>query len=147
MTEHQSHDVAAHIQTVVNRYTIAYPAHPARSDDPHYKDFEHYRKTHIDSAVCHFAERRGGDTSECGGGLELHHDHVEFSLQNGIALEFLEIDYPGISNPDEIGAWVESAANLVFFCEKHHRGHGGVHHASASDFEAEHYVRSLISGQ
>lgn len=145
MTEHQPGDVAAHQQGIANRYTIAFPEHPARADDPHYKDFEHYRRTHVDSAVCAFAERRGGDTSECGGGLELHHSHVEFSMQNGVDLALLERDYPGISDPEKVGAWVESAANLVFYCAKHHRGHGGIHHASASDFEAEHYVRGLIS--
>lgn len=136
--------VAAHTQAITNHYTIAFPAHPARENDPHYRDFEKYRKDHIDTAVCHFAERRGGDTSECGGNLELHHSHVEFSMQNGVDLALLERDYPGISNPDEVGAWVESGDNLIFYCEKHHRGHGGVHHASASDFEAEHYIRGLI---
>ena len=76
--------------------------------------------------------------------LELHHSHVEFSLQNGVNLEWLEVDYPGISNPDEVGAWVESPENLQWLCEFHHRGHGGVHVASASDYEAEKYVRNLI---
>ena len=137
--------VDAHSQLVKKTYTIAYPPHPERKEDKHYKDFNHYRKTHVDTAVCHFAERRGGDTAECGGGLELHHAHVEFSMQNGVDLKFLEKDYPGISNPDEIGAWVESGDNFVFLCEKHHRGHGGIHNASASDYEASHYVHNLIS--
>lgn len=135
---------AAHDQTVTNRYVIAYPAHPARTDDPHYRDFEHYRRTHIDTAVCKFAADTG-DASECEGGLELHHAHVEFSMQNGVDLARLEHVYPGISNPDEVGAWVESADNLIWLCAKHHRGHGGIHHASASDWEAEHFVKSLIS--
>lgn len=139
------HEVAAHQQAIANRYTIAFPEHPARADDPHYKDFEHYRRTHVATAVCHVAERRGGDTSECGGGLELHHSHVEFSMQNGVDLALLEHEYPGISDPEQVGAWVESADNLVFYCAKHHRGHGGVHHASASDFEAETFVRGLIT--
>ena len=135
--------VAAHDQAVTNRYTIAYPAHPPREDDPHYKDFEHYRRTHVETARCQFAVETG-DSSECAGGLELHHAHVEFSLQNGVDLARLEHVYPGISNPHDIGAWVESGANLIFLCAKHHRGHGGIHHASASDWEAEHFVRGLI---
>lgn len=134
----------AHDQATTHHYVMRYPEHPAREDDPHYKDFEHYRRKHKDTATCAFAVRRGGDTSECHGGLELHHAHVEFSLQNGVDLNFLERDYPGISNPDEVGAWVESADNLVFYCAWHHRGHGGVHVASSSDFEAEHYVRNLV---
>lgn len=145
MDAHPPHAVPAHDQGITNHYTIAYPEHPAREDDPHYKDFEHYRRTHIDTAVCHIAERRGGDISECGGGLELHHSHVEFSMQNGVDLTLLEHEYPGISDPEQVGAWVESADNLIFYCAKHHRGHGGVHHASSSDFEAETFVRGLIT--
>jgi len=135
--------VQAHDQAVQHRYTIHYPEHPAREGDPHYKDFEHYRKTRVATARCAVGQHRD-DYSECHGGLELHHAHVEFSLQNGVDLKWLEADYPGISDPDEVGAWVESGANLVFLCEFHHRGSGGVHVASASDYEAEKYVRSLI---
>lgn len=137
--------VAAHSQAETKHYTVAFPAHPARENDPHYRDFKHYRETHVDSAVCEFALRRGGDTGECAGGLELHHSHVEFSMQQGVDLAYLEKDFPGISNPDEIGAWVESEENFMFLCEKHHRGHGGIHNASASDYEASHYVHNLIS--
>lgn len=130
----------AHIQAETHRYVVHYPDHAPRTDDPHYKDFEAYRrKTHA-TAVCAMI-RSGG----CEGVLELHHAHVEFALANGVDLALLEADYPGISNPEEVGAWVETEANLVWLCTFHHRGHGGVHVASASDFEAEKYVRGLIS--
>lgn len=123
-----------------------YPPHPARENDPHYCDFEAYRRRTKDTAQCAIGAHRG-DFSECSldKPLELHHAHVEFSLQNGIDLTWLERDYPGISDPSTVGAWVESADNLLWLCEFHHRGHGGVHVASASDFEAEKYVRGLIS--
>lgn len=134
----------AHDGAVTHHYTMHYPAHPARKDDPHYRDFEAFRKRTKDTAQCSVGAHRG-DFSECHGGLELHHAHVEFSLQNGVELKWLEKDYPGISDPDSVGAWVESAANLMWLCEFHHRGHGGVHVASASDYEAEKYVKGLIS--
>lgn len=139
-------DVAAHTQAETHRYTVHYPPHPARTDDPHYKDFEAYRRRTHAAAQCAIGAHRG-DFGECSldKPLELHHAHVEFSLQNGVDLVWLEKDYPGVSNPDEVGAWVESADNLLWLCEFHHRGHGGVHVASASDFEAEKYVRGLIS--
>lgn len=136
---------AAHDQAITNHYTVHFPEHPPREDDPHYRDFEAYRNKTKATAICVFAERRGGDVSECAGGLELHHSHVEFSLQNGVDFTLLEKDYPGISDPTQVGAWVESAANLEWLCAKHHRGHGGIHHASASDWEAGIYVRNLIS--
>lgn len=137
---------AAHEQKITHEYWISYPAHPARQDDPHYKDFEAYRNRTKATAKCSIGEHRN-DFSECKGELELHHSHVEFSLQNGVNLSWLEKDYPGISNPDEVGAWVESANNLEWLCENHHRGPGGVHTATASDFEATKYVHDLISGE
>ncbi len=144
MTAPKKKVVAAHAQATTNHYTVHYPPHPPRESDPHYRDFEAYRRRTKDTAQCSFGLRRGGDFSECGGGLELHHSHIEFSMQNGVDPELLEPTYPGISKQD-IGAWIETAANLEYLCEKHHRGAGGVHHASASDYEAAHFVRGLIS--
>jgi len=135
-----------HIQNVTHHYSVHYPAHPERTDDPHYKDFNAFRRRTKDTAECAIGLHRN-DFSECSLGqpLELHHAHVEFSLQNCVDLKCLEVDYPGISNPDSVGAWVESAENLMWLCEFHHRGPGGVHVAAASDFEAEKYVRGLIT--
>ncbi len=134
----------AHDGAITNHYTIHYPEHPERTSDPHYKDFNHFRQRTKDSAKCSIGSTRN-DFSECGGGLELHHSHIEFSMQNGVDLKWLESEYPGVSNSEEIGAWVESAANLEWLCEVHHRGAGGIHHAAASDFEAEKFVRNLIA--
>lgn len=136
-------DVAAHPQKTTHSYLMHYPAHPAREEDPHYVDFEHYRKTHIKDARCAYAD--SADKDHCTTQLELHHKIVEFSLQNGVDFAVLERDFPGISNPNEVGAWVESDQNFEFLCSFHHRGHGGVHTASASDFVAEKYVKGLIS--
>lgn len=134
----------AHDQKVSHGYSIHYPARPPRKSDPYYRDFNVYRRRTKKTAKCAFGAHRN-DFSECHGELELHRSHVEFSLQNGIGLAWLEKDYPGISDPSKVGAWVESGDNLMWLCEFHHRGHGGVHGASASDFEAERFVRGLIT--
>jgi hypothetical protein len=137
----------AHNQTTTNNYVVHYPPHEPREKDPHYRDFDAYRKTTQATAVCAIGGHRQ-DFSECDGGLELHHSHIEFSLQNGVDLKWLEIDYPGVSDPDSVGAWVETGANLMWLCEKHHRGAGtGIHHASSADYEASKYVRTLLSGR
>lgn len=137
-------DVPAHDQTTTRHYLMHFPEHPARADDPHYADFEAYRRRTHATAVCQF-EVDTGDASECAGGLELHHAHIEFSLQNGVDLARLERHYPGVSDPSQVGAWVESAENLIWYCAFHHRGHGGVHTAASSDFEASKFVKGLIS--
>lgn len=138
--------VQRHTQKISHSYYVVYPDHEPREKDPHYADFMAYRKRTKATAKCKFAEEIGDD-SECDKEhpLELHHAHIEFALQNGVDLARLEHVYPGISNPDEVGAWVESAANLVWYCQLHHRGHGGIHVAAAADFEAEKFVKGLIS--
>lgn len=150
--------VAAHTQVTVHKYLMHYPDHPARKDDPHYVDFNHYHKTHRPTARCFIGTYIGFD--ECKDdkgetalpddkgfqpGLELHHAHIEFSLQNGVDMEALEKDYPGISDPNQVGAWVESEQNFMWLCAWHHRGASGVHTASYSDWEASKYIKGLIT--
>lgn len=153
--------VAAHTQPESHHYVVHFPPHPARTSDPHYVDFNHYHRQHRATARCYVGERIGFEDcrdehgAPCpppadGGeqpGLELHHAHVEFSLQQGIDLAALEHDFPGISDATNVGAWVESDVNFRWLCVFHHRGPGGAHTASHSDWEASQYVPGLISGR
>jgi hypothetical protein len=152
--------VAAHAAKQGHSYTVHFPPHPARTSDPHYVDFNHFHQQHRKTARCFIGEKIGfddcrdaqgnltpapADPNEEQAGLELHHAYVEFSLQQGIDLAALEKDFPGISDPSQVGAWVESDQNFRWLCVFHHRGPGGAHTASHSDWTAEQYVRSLIS--
>ncbi len=153
-------DVAAHEHAQTHRYVMHFPPHPARESDPHYADFSHYHRKTRATARCFIGERIGfGDCLDAQGrpcppppgdgeqpGLELHHAHVEFSLQNGISLAALERDYPGISDPAQVGEWVTSSPdNLRWLCAWHHRGAAGAHTVAHADFEASQYVLGLIS--
>ena len=146
MTELPPQLLAAHTQAVSKHYTVHYPAHQPRESDPNYRDFNAYHRRTKATAQCAIGLHRN-DFSECSLDLplELHHSHIEFAIQNGINLSWLEVDYPGVSDPNIVGAWVESAANLEWLCMFHHRGHGGAHLLSASDFEAIKFVRGLVS--
>lgn len=136
----------AHDQAITHHYMVHYPAHPAREDDPHYVDFNAFRRKTKATARCQFATEVADD-SECDHEhpLELHHAHIEFSLQNGVDLARLEHVYPGISDPTQVGAWVETADNLIWLCQWHHRGHGGVHTSAAADYEASKFVKGLMT--
>lgn len=139
----------AHIQAHSSHYDVHYPAHGTREGDPNYKDFEHYRRaTKNDPEIyqCAVGKRRG-DFTDCtlDVPLELHHTHIEWALLNEVDLQLLDHQYPGVGDPTKVGAWVESAANLEWLCRFHHRGHGGAHVASASDFEGQHFVKRLIT--
>lgn len=151
--------VAAHQAAQSHHYMMHFPPHPARTSDPHYVDFNAYHRAHRATARCYIGERIGfGDCMDAqmrpapppaaGGeqpGLELHHAHVEFSLQNGVDLAALEKDYPGISDPSQVGAWIETDQNFRWLCAWHHRGGSGAHTASHSDWEASQYVQGLIT--
>jgi hypothetical protein len=161
-------DVAAHTQKVSHSYVVHYPEHAPRQGDPNYVDFNAFHRKWGPTARCAYALHAtlagdadptrqtsspfrligpgevlaGCDTTHP---MELHHAHIEFSLQQGVDLRLLEKDYPGVSDPNQVGAWVESGDNFTWLCTYHHRGPGGAHTAAASDYEAEKYVLGLIS--
>lgn len=149
----------AHDQKFTNSYVIHYPDHYPRQDDPHYKDFNHFHRQYRATARCWVGERLGfqfcrdaqnnlAPPPADGGeqpGLELHHTHIEFAFQNNIDLKALEVDYPGVSNPDELGAWVESGINFRWLCAFHHRSQAaGAHHLSHSDWEGAQYAPGMV---
>lgn len=114
-------EVAAHEQKFTHSYIVVYPAHAPRSSDPHKRDFDAWKqdRRHSGTYYCDFAhEHRGGDTSECDlkHPLEAHHRVVELAMMNEIDFKLLEKDYPGVSNPDAAGAWIDSDQNLTLLC-------------------------------
>lgn len=140
--------VAAHLQAFTHRYVVKYPAHDPRANDPHKHDFLEWKRRRRENGtyVCDFATaHRGGDASECDAArpLEAHHKVVELAMLNEIDFALLEGDFPGIS-AQSVGAWIDGDSNLTLLCVAHHRGPGGVHNASYSDFGSEYYVRDLI---
>jgi hypothetical protein len=141
--------VPAHEQAFTHRYVVKYPAHDPRAHDPHRHDFLEWKQRRKDAGTwhCDFAmDHRGGDMSECDTGhpLEAHHKVVELAMMNEIDFALLEADFPGIS-AQSVGQWIDGDRNLTLLCVAHHRGPGGVHTASFSDYGSEFYVRGLIS--
>ena len=74
-------ETPAHDQNVTHRYTVHYPDHEPRESDPHYRDFNAYRRRTKDAAQCAIGAHRA-DFSECSldKPLELHHAHIEFKM-------------------------------------------------------------------
>jgi hypothetical protein len=154
--------VAAHDQTASHHYLLHYPAHPARTSDPHYPAFNAFHQKNRKTARCRVGVRIGFD--ECldaqgkpapapadpnaeQAGLELHHAVVEFSLQNGVDAAALAVDFPAIhpdATPEEVDAWIETEPNFWWLCAYHHRGSSGAHTAAFADWEASQYVKGLI---
>jgi hypothetical protein len=142
-------DVPAHEQKFTHSYIVVYPAHEPRASDPHKHDFLAWKADRKSSNTyyCDFAKQhRNGDESECDltHPLEAHHKIVELAMVNELDFTLLEADFPGISNPDLAGSWIDSDKNLTLLCVNHHRGPMGVHNASASDYGSSFYIRNLI---
>ena len=136
------------MQAFTHHYIVKYPEHDPRASDPHRHDFLEWKRRRKESGTwhCDFAtEHRGGDAAECdlARPLEAHHKLVELAMMNEVDFALLEADFPGIS-AQSVGEWIDGDANLTLLCVAHHRGPGGVHTASASDFTSEFYVRNLI---
>jgi hypothetical protein len=155
-----SASVPAHSGAQTHHYLLHFPAHPARTSDPHYVDFNAYHRKTRATARCYIGERIGfddcrdaqgnpapGPTTGEQPGLELHHAVIEFSLQNGVDLAALEKDYPGVSDTTNVGAWIETpdSGNLRWLCAHHHRGPAGAHTSSHSDWSASQYIKGLIT--
>ena len=147
MTSHEPHEVAAHDQAVAHKYVMHYPEHAPRADDPHYAAFEAFRRQHRAGATCYVGDRVG--TEHCAGTLELHHAVLEFATANAADPHALHHDFPEISEnatAEEIADWLESSpGEFRWLCSFHHRGHGGAHTASHSDWTAQLYVPGLIT--
>jgi hypothetical protein len=140
--------VVAHDQTQTHRYTMHYPEHFPREEDPHYRAFHAYRRHHLADAVCYVGERAGH--GQCSPGpLELHHAVLEDAVVNAADAWALHKDFPGISENatrDEIAEWAQNTpGEFRWLCAYHHRGHGGAHVASHADWTAQLYVPGLIT--
>jgi len=144
MADQTAPTVPAHDQTFTNRYVVGYFAHEPRADDPHKIDFDAWKQRQRDSGNwrCSWAAKIDDD-SECDltKPLEAHHSHLELALMNNVNFTHLEHLYPGISDPDKVGAWIDGDANLTLYCCKHHRAvSAGIHHLDGAMWEASYVL-------
>lgn len=104
---------AAHDQSMTIHVLAHVPEHAPREDDPHYHLFEQ-AKTRL--------KRQGLwkcaiNDDLCGGQLELHHSHVEFSQANAVDPAKIEKALGLHFDDDEaFQAWIESPGNLEVLC-------------------------------
>ncbi len=116
--------VDAHDQKTTIHLLEHIPAHDARSDDPHYAVFEaakaRIKKLRLN--VCAIPD------CTFPGPMELHHDKVEFSEQNGIDLaKFNQFFGLHLTDDEEFKNFIEGPGNLEVLCPTHHRTRLGVH--------------------
>lgn len=116
--------IKEHDQKITLNILAHIPEHEPREDDPNYKYFlaakQRIKKTGMWKCVV--------SDDLCGGQLELHHTHIEFSQIPNADKAKVEA-YFGLNfkNEDEFQQWLESPGNLETLCTNHHRTHYGIH--------------------
>lgn len=119
-----SNTTPAHDQKLTLHLITHVPEHEIRGSDPRYHLFEQVRAR---------MKRQGllrcviGD-EYCGGIVELHHSHLEYSQASGADLAKVNRQLGlHLADDDAFQAWIESPGNLEPLCVVHHRTHFGVH--------------------
>lgn len=131
--------VPAHDQRMTLHIVAHIPPHPPRTDDPHYHLFEQAKARMKKLGLWQCAI----NDDYCGGQIELHHMHVEFSQQEDAdrakvnAALGLHID-----DDEAFAEWIESPGNLEALCVNHHRTHYGVHVLPHALWEAVRWRRA-----
>jgi hypothetical protein len=130
---------AAHDQRMTIHVLAHIPEHAPREDDPHYHLFERAKARLKRQGLWKCAL----NDDLCGGQLELHHSHVEFSQANAADPHKIEQAFGLHFEDDEaFQQWIESPGNLEVLCVNHHRTHYGVHVLPSALWEAVRWHRA-----
>lgn len=115
---------AAHDQRLTLHLVTHVPEHAPRAEDPHYHLFEQAKARIKRQGLWKCAI----EDDLCGGGLDLHHSHIEFSQANAADPAKVE-KLLGLHFADDeaFQSWIESPGNLEVLCKNHHVSHFGIH--------------------
>src|SRR5438445_6659599 len=88
-------DAHSEVQHLALQYS--YPAHEPRADDPHYHYFNEARARlkKAGKLTCWI------NNADCKGGIELHHNAVEFALANEVDISRFAELYPEFAIKDD----------------------------------------------
>jgi len=115
---------AAHDQNMTFSILAHIPEHDPREEDPNYKYFNAAKKKIKAAGLWKCAI----NDDLCGGQMELHHTHIEFSqIPNADKAKVEEYFGLHFTDNNEFQVWLESPGNLEVLCTNHHRTHYGIH--------------------
>lgn len=114
----------AHDQRMTVHILTHVPEHQPRENDPHYNLFMQAKARMKRQGLWRCAI----NDDYCGGNIELHHSHIEFSQVEASDLKKVNEAFGlHLAKDDDFQAWIEGPGNLEPLCEVHHRTHYGVH--------------------
>jgi hypothetical protein len=114
----------AHDQRMTVHILTHVPEHQPRENDPHYHLFNQAKARMKRQGLWKCAI----NDDYCGGNIELHHSHIEFSQVGSEDLKRVNDAFGlHLDKDEDFQNWIESPGNLEALCEVHHRTHYGVH--------------------
>jgi hypothetical protein len=114
----------AHDQRMTVHILTHVPEHQPRENDPHYHLFNQAKARMKRQGLWKCAI----NDDYCGGNIELHHSHIEFSQVGSEDLKRVNEAFGlHLDKDEDFQSWIESPGNLEALCEVHHRTHYGVH--------------------
>jgi len=129
--KHEATMVKAHDQKFTHSYVVSYPAHELRTTSPLFQRTRRTLRSKYNCFICGTRDK-----------LEIHHFYIEhaamfaidwnkfgaFSMKhyNIQTNEFLgNFNWKDVAKNPEL--FVDSSANMIVLCKKHHTGCGGIH--------------------
>jgi hypothetical protein len=131
-----------HEEKITISVDVFVPDHPDRTNTP---IFSHSRKVLISGNPNAACEVNNG---ECEGGLELHHDWVEWCDSDGVDWEKVKAAVPDFNwdgfNPDAPETFIDSVFNAKrVLCKKHHTGKDhGIHYLPYPIWQMQKFKRN-----
>ena len=116
---------------------VFYPEHPPRRAS---LEFEATRKRLIVDMdtpcwIC-------GIRRSTGGKMELHHEVVEWALENAVDPAKLGVEFPDVTDEISLRTFIDSGLNGMVLCDRHHRHiEEGIHSLTYPIWRAQRYVR------
>jgi hypothetical protein len=105
--------VEEHDEIINTTYVAHYESHEDREESKLFKKTK--KEIHKENIPCFI------NNGKCEGGIEIHHNIIEWSAQNGVDWEKVQKDHPEFNDIDE-------RYQMMALCEKHHRHKGfGIH--------------------
>jgi hypothetical protein len=114
----------AHNQMMTLHITQHVEEHAPRKGDKHYYLFEAAKRKLKKAGLWQCVI----NDELCGGQVELHHSHVEFSEINAVDPDKVARDLGlHFTDAEEFANWAQSPGNLETLCVNHHRSRYGIH--------------------
>lgn len=119
----EEHDEIRHLEEL-----DFYPDHQSRYESSEFRHVkEQFHKVH---AKCFI------DNGYCKGNIEIHHNIIEWAMNNGVDWEKVKHDFPNVDSVDD-------KDQMMVLCSRHHRGkYTGIHTTTYPEWISQKYMNA-----